>query len=222
MTKAKWTDLRFGNFKSYFFIGLIIAGIFIFYYMNKGDESEFIEQVPPTGQDEVETETMTLTADEEETPPVDEEMIVDIKGAVNQPGVYIAKTGERIIDIVERAGGFTKEADKRLVNLSQKVVDEMMIYIPKMGEEEVPSPPLSPSVYPGPAGNYAAGDGKVNINTADAAALETLPGIGPSKAEAILEYRNTNGPFQTVEDLMNVSGIGEKTFEKLKDKIMVQ
>ena len=93
----------------------------------------------------------------------------------------------------------------------------MVIYIPEIGADPVELSQFSPSGQ-----NQSQGDGKVNINKADANALQTLPGIGPSKADAIIEYRETNGSFQTVEDLLNISGIGEKTFEKLKDLITVQ
>lgn len=124
---------------------------------------------------------------------------------MKSPGVYPAKSNERVIDIIERAGSLLETADGTKVNLSQKVMDEMVIYIPEIGADPVELSQFSPSGQ-----NQSQGDGKVNINKADANALQTLPGIGPSKADAIIEYRETNGSFQTVEDLLNISGIGEK------------
>ena len=100
------------------------------------------------------------------------------------------------------------------VNLSQKVTDEMIIYIPEFGEEVEP-------IFLTQTTNSGQ-EGKVDLNKADSAQLETLPGIGPGKAQAIIEYRDMNGPFKTIEDVKNVSGIGEKTFEKLKDHITVK
>lgn len=123
------------------------------------------------------------------------------------------KEGERVIDVIERAGGFRENADSLQVNLSQRVHDEMVIYVPVQGENI----PVS-TLLPAPAGT--SNNGKININTASATELETLPGIGPQKAEAIIQYREENGPFQKAEDLMKVSGIGEKTFEKLKEHIV--
>lgn len=151
------------------------------------------------------------TSQEEEENYSDDDVMVDIKGEVKDPGVYELKSTQRIVDAIQVAGGFLSEADQKQVNLAQKLTDEMVIYIPKVGEEGVSSlPPLN-------EGN----DGKINLNQATIEQLETLPGIGPSKAEDILSYREEVGSFKAIEDLKEVSGIGEKTFEKLKDLISV-
>lgn len=139
---------------------------------------------------------------------------VDVKGAVKNPGVYSVTENDRVIDVIERAGGFSKKADATKINLSQKVSDEMVIYVPQVGEEIQEMPNLINN-------QQTEKDGKININEADETVLQTLPGIGRAKAQAIIEYRNQNGPFQKIEDLMNVSGIGQKTFEKLADFISV-
>lgn len=149
-------------------------------------------------------------------------IMVDIKGQVKMPGVYKADEGERIIDLISRAGGLTELADQTQVNFAEHVVDAMVIYIPAIGE--------AGNVGAGPnggqpmqvAGGPSQGQGKINLNKADEGELQKLPGIGPAKAAAIIEYRSTSGPFKTVEDLKNVSGIGEKTFEKLKDLVIVK
>ncbi|MCM3114898.1 helix-hairpin-helix domain-containing protein [Neobacillus sp. MER 74] len=152
-------------------------------------------------------------------PELPEKIMVDVKGQIKQPGVYQANTGERVIDVISRAGGLTDKADQGMVNFAEHVKDEMIIYIPAKGEEGLSSPITS-------SGNPASSVGsqneaKININKADETELQNLPGIGPAKAAAIIEYRNTSGPFKTVEDLKNISGIGDKTFEKLKDLIAI-
>ncbi|CAH0347076.1 helix-hairpin-helix domain-containing protein [Bacillus sp. CECT 9360] len=144
---------------------------------------------------------------------------VDVKGAVKSPGVFTAKSGERVIDLVAKAGNFTENADKNKVNLAQLVEDQMVIYVPEVGEDAVSSGVPAEGNAVGSQG--AEGD-KINLNTAAEADLDTLPGIGPAKATAIIEYREKSGPFQAIEDLKNISGIGDKTFEKLQDSITVK
>ena len=125
-----------------------------------------------------------------------------------------------MIDIIEKAGGLLDSADKNNINFAMKVVDEMVLYIPAIGEQNPIDgwcQRLSGSLQEG-----STADGKINLNSATESELQTLPGIGPSKALAILEYRETNGSFKTIEDLMEISGIGEKTFEKLKEHIIVR
>ena len=144
-------------------------------------------------------------------------IIVDVKGAVERPNVYSLQEGQRLIDAVTAAGGYTAEADSRLLNHAQLLVDEEVIYVPLVGEE--------PPVFEQPSSEAATNDGAgsvVNINTADESELMTLTGIGPAKAAAIVSYRTEQGYFQKIEDLMNVSGIGEKTFETLADTIAVK
>jgi len=143
-------------------------------------------------------------------------VLIDIKGAVKLPGVYELANGERIIDAVDKAGGFMASADTRKVNLAALLVDEMVIYVPEEGEEvEVLSLVENTSGVDG----KDTGQGKVNINTATVEELTTLSGIGPSKANAILEYREENGLFKSVDELVNVTGIGEKSLEKIRDTI---
>jgi competence protein ComEA len=137
---------------------------------------------------------------------------VHVSGAVRQPDVYELPAGCIVKDAVEAAGGPTDSADLDGINLAVELRDQQQVYVPRQGEV-VPMAPAS-------AGGGAA-SGPVNINTATAAELETLPGIGPKTAEAIVEYREANGPFETIEDIMDVPGIGEGTFEKIKDRITV-
>ena len=144
---------------------------------------------------------------------------VYVTGAVAHPDVYLLSTGSIIRDALVAAGGAAADADLNRINLAQQVYDQQQIYVPRLGEENppLPSPPVS---LTSTSGNVQA-TGKVNINTATAEELDTLPGIGPAIAQRIIEYRQTNGPFQSIEEIKNVSGIGDKLFEKLKDLITV-
>ena len=159
---------------------------------------------------EKEESNLELTSEniEEETT-----YIVDIKGEINRPGVYEVNTTSRVNDVIQLAGGFTDEADQNFVNLAQKVQDEMVIIIPKIGEEH--------QILSG-SSNMTIDDSRVNINQASKEELETLPGIGPAKAQAILDFREENGSFKEVEDLLQVNGIGEKTLENLIEHIDVR
>lgn len=142
-------------------------------------------------------------------------IMADIKGAVHNPGVYKLEEGNRIIDLVEKAGGLLSDAESNAVNFAQKVEDQMVVYIPKVGEEDIqiPESPVSEA--------QEQEAGKININEADETALMTLNGIGTSKAASIIQYRDEKGFFKTIDDIKNVSGIGEATFNNLKDSITV-
>lgn len=153
---------------------------------------------------------------------------VDIKGAIKVPQVVPVTPGMRVHDVVEMAGGVTGEADQSQVNLAQLVTDQMVIYVPKVGEEVSPSTEalvadskVKESAVSEISGDGTSGGDLVNINTADTTMLQTLSGIGEKRAADIINYRETNGLFETVDDLDQVSGIGEKTMEKLRPLITV-
>ncbi|EOH90176.1 helix-hairpin-helix domain-containing protein [Enterococcus pallens] len=153
---------------------------------------------------------------------VETEWFVDLKGAVAHPGMYRINEGMRLMDVIEQAGGFTEEADRNQVNLAKLLSDQEIVYVPKSGEE-VPAmqqaaaaPTDSPQLT-----NSSAETEKININTADATQLQQLSGIGEKRAQDIINYREENGSFQSVEDLMKVSGIGQKTLEKLRNSITI-
>lgn len=141
---------------------------------------------------------------------INKSVTVDVKGAVNFPNTYNMKSSDRVNDVLKKAQ--TKnDADLSQINLSEKLKDQMYIYVPVKGEK-----------VPNHSTNQSS-DNKVevNINTGDKAEIEKLPGIGPSKAEAILQYRETKGEFKKIEDLKNVKGFGEKTIESLRDYIVL-
>ncbi len=142
---------------------------------------------------------------------------VHVCGEVNFPGVYELPSGARWYEAVEAAGGFCSLADDSAVNLAALVEDGQKIYIPAEGEEL----PGDTGYAAEGSGSMAARNGKVNLNTAGREELMTLKGIGESRAEEILEYRNAQGGFSSVEELKNISGIGDKTFEKLRDYVTV-
>lgn len=150
---------------------------------------------------------------------------VDIKGAVKTPKVVPVSSGMRVHDVIEMAGGLTAEADQSQVNLAQLVTDQMVVYVPKVGEEINPSTKtlvMDSQMTESNIDNQETAQSElVNINTADATALQTLSGIGEKRATDIIAYREANGPFSRIEDLEQVSGIGEKTLEKLKPFITV-
>ena len=166
--------------------------------------------------EEIEAVVTTVTAEKTEYSTTLEAVIfVDIKGAVKNPGVYQMKVGDRVKDALDAAGGLTAEADSQKVNLAKRIEDQMVIVVPKVGEEaeEIPA---------GATSKEEAKEGKVNINTATVEELKTLKGVGEKKAEAIIEYRKKNGSFQTKEDLMKVRGIGKKLFESFQERIVTQ
>lgn len=148
---------------------------------------------------------------------------VDIKGAVKAPGVYEIKIGSRVADLIKLAGGVTVEAELNATNLSTKLKDEDCIVIYKKGEENRPEGfPNQNSIDSNTVLSSPEKDGIININTAGKEQLNTLVGVGDVKADAIIKYREENGGFKSVEDLLKVEGIGEKTLSKFRDKVDIK
>lgn len=159
-------------------------------------------------------------SDKNEVLEVAETLLVDVSGAVKNPNVYELAHDARIADAIIAAGGLVADANIDEINRAAPVSDGMKVYIPHYGEV----PALASTFSDGTAStseNDIALPARININTASASELDELPGIGPSTAEAIITDRETQGPFTTPEDLMRVSGIGEKKFEKIQDAICV-
>ena len=160
------------------------------------------------------TEALSATVTEEPDGAKEEKTcLVYVCGAVVSPGVYELDDGSRIYEAVELAGGFMEDAAEDVLNLAESVTDGQMIRIPTEEEQE--------AVGRQGAEADSAADGKLDLNRADVAALMELPGIGQSKAEAIVGYREEHGPFSQAEDLMKVEGIKEGVFNKIKDRIKV-
>ena len=149
------------------------------------------------------------------------EVYVDVDGAVASPGVYRLQDGARVSQAIDAAGGLTAEADVTGLNRASKVTDGQKIYVPTVGEQQAALAAGGADSGASPASGAGALSGLVNINTASADELQTLSGIGPSMAQSIIDERTKNGAFTSVDDLMRVSGIGEKKFAKIKDCICV-
>jgi competence protein ComEA len=191
-------------------LGLLGLGLVIYVIYDKTQQSQRNPQAQLA---------QLMSASQEKTAPSQsstkhETVIVDVKGAVHQPGVYEVEADLRVTDVIEIAGGLRPDADQNQVNLAQKITDEQVIYVPIIGE----TPPTNQASQTSEAGSSG---GKVNINSATLEELQTLSGIGAKKAQDIIDYREAQGPFSTVEDLGEVSGFGEKTIEKLRDAITV-
>ena len=140
-------------------------------------------------------------------------LLVHVLGAVAAPGLVELAPGARVVDAVAAAGGFTPEADPAAVNLARPVVDGEQLVVLAVGQ----APP--PAAGAGGGSGPAAGDGKVHLNTADVAALDTLPRIGPALAQRIIDWREANGPFTSVDQLLDVAGIGDAVFSGLADRV---
>ena len=185
---------------------LIMITIF---YLNQSTSS--IDSVSLDSYVENEREVTEI----EEIENVEEQVnhyIVDVKGQVKFPGVYEVEEHLRVHDVIQLAGGFLEMANETAINLAQKISDEMVIYVPHL-DEEINNASTATAWSP------SQDEKKVSLNQATTGELETLPGIGPSKAAAIIKYREEVGAFQSIDELTNVSGIGEKTLEKLRDSL---
>ncbi|KID41271.1 helix-hairpin-helix domain-containing protein [Fructilactobacillus fructivorans] len=165
-----------------------------------------------------------MTKDDNQASNQDHQQVyVDVKGAVNKPGVYQVGKSMRVSDAVELAGGFNRSADAKHINLAQKLSDQQVVYVPIRGE--INGLPKTNQVTNNSDANAAGGkesdSGKININQADKSKLQQLNGIGEKKADKIIAYRKQSGPFKNPDDLKNVPGFGDKTVANLKSSITV-
>ena len=195
---------------------------------NAGDTDQNRKAEPSAGSTD-RTELSDASSEEAKT------LVVHICGAVSAPGVYELPAGSRIIDAVEAGGGFLPEADEACCNLAEEIVDGCQIYImtksescadgqteKKAGIQTSPDSDMQTTDRNVRSNSAPAlENGLVNLNTADIAALMTLPGIGESRAKAIISYREQHGAFAQIEDIMKISGIKQAAFSKIKDKITV-
>ncbi|MGZ0710750.1 helix-hairpin-helix domain-containing protein (plasmid) [Coraliomargarita sp. W4R53] len=160
------------------------------------------------------TENVVIDASESEPTPRDGSIYVHVSGAVAKPGLYVLSVGDRVVDAVAAAGGFASDAAEGAVNLARLLNDGEQLVAPS--EADV----LAAATETAIAGSPAPGS-RVNLNTADSTTLETLPGIGPALAQRIIDWRSANGAFTSVEDLLSVSGIGDKVLESLRELVGV-
>lgn len=227
------------NYKKQIIISAIImvAIILIVAYLS-------LNRIKANTKDEVENSNVEVINNSESSDETQENIIkINVKGAVNSPGVYELNLSSRVIDAIEKSGGLSKNADTSILNLSKKLSDEDVIIVYtkdevkkiKEGnmaieyiEKECNCPYIQNSaciesgkVLGNDISTNSNKDIKISINTATLEELQTLTGIGQSKAEDIIEYRNKNGQFKVIEDILNVKGIGDALFEKIKNNITV-
>ena len=202
-------------------IGLLLGGYFLF-HRPQSNASTIPDLYQSSSSTSSKEKVQTASSKEEKTATsvsdAPEIITVDVKGAVKQPGVYELRSNSRVHDAIHKAGGMTADANSQSVNLAQKLSDEAVIYVAKEGEDV---PALGSSESPATSSAPAEKTGKVHLNRATETELQTVSGIGQKRAQDIIAYREANGPFRSVDDLKNVSGIGEKTLEKLRDAFTV-
>ncbi|MDA7026872.1 helix-hairpin-helix domain-containing protein [Bacillus sp. CLL-7-23] len=193
-----------------FILVLIIAGVIII--KNQGHQSSKHTILPK------EAAAVSAKHVKKTKPKKVKEVVIDLKGAVKHPGVYQMKAGDRVHQLLKKAGGTVKKADEQQINLAAVLQDGMVVYIPSKGEKAVQAQTeATASVKESEEEQTEV----VNINNASSKELQSIPGVGPSKADAIVAYREENGSFQKIEDITNVTGIGEKSFEKMKSSLSV-
>ncbi|MDD2190142.1 MAG: helix-hairpin-helix domain-containing protein [Eubacteriales bacterium] len=199
--------------------GVVLLVMALIFYLLKEQTAEkdlTISQIP-----EISTESFQDTTDPMimQTTAKAITIIIDVSGAVMNPSVVKLSDGSRVYEAIEMAGGLSHDADTKFLNQAEILIDGQKVYIPTKQEIETESN-INSSLITAANGN-ANKTGIININTASSELLQQLSGIGPATAEKIISYRNEHGKFNRIEDIKNVSGIGEKTFEKFKDKITV-
>ncbi len=205
---------------------IIIIFFCVFFYTRSNLESEYNEV---NNYDILQNET-NIEENEDDT-----KIFVHVTGAVKNEGIVEIKEEGRIADAVEAANGFTEEADISQINLAYKLEDGQKIYIPSIKDEKIKEEEkvLEKEYVTDEAGDdiiieddissvKSKKDGKININTAMESELEEIPGVGESTAKKIIEYRKNNGKFKEIEDIKNVSGIGDSKFENMREKICVK
>lgn len=207
------------------FILFTLFAIYDAYYV----ETEQVEEVTIQKQEKTE---------EKNEQTKETKILVDVKGEINTPGVYELTSNNTVMDAINKAGGLTKQSDTSNINLSKKLEDEMVIIV--YSKSEIKNMQEEDKIKCPPCNNACVTEedekakldtdknestdtpsGKVNINTASSETLQTLDGIGEAKAKAIIEYRDKNGDFKNIEDIKNVSGIGDSIYEKIKNNITV-
>lgn len=189
-------------------IGILLVGIILLIvYLCGGIDNlnKNNDEVIFVGEDDINEKTEVASLN-------NEKIVVDIKGEVKNPNIYWLDEGSIVEDLIFAAGGITEEGDLNNINRAEELSNHQSIIIPNINETEVQQENIL-SV----SGNN--NEDIININTASISELDTLPGIGASKAESIINYREENGKFKTIEEIKNVSGIGEGVFEKIKNKI---
>ena len=211
-------------------IGLVIITIIIFivsiFLYKQKSSNAFKEEYMTEIFEEESNDNMEYTETlEEDTTTINEDsidrnkIIVEIKGEVAKPDVYQLEEGSIIKDLIDMAGGVTEEADLSRINRAEELLNHELIIIGNINDETESSVVQNNSTYSSNGNNSDKGSTLININTADLEQLKGITGIGNIKAQSIIDYREANGGFKSLEELKNVDGIGDKTFEKIKEQI---
>ncbi|NQN86315.1 ComEA family DNA-binding protein [Streptococcus suis] len=195
--------------------GLLLTTFLIFSQPAKSDQTGLTDfpQLEQTSSSSESVEETSTEASKELS-----QLVVDVKGAVAKPGLYTLAAGARVNDAVKAAGGLTSQADPKSINLAQKLSDEAVVYVASKDENISVVASTTASSAMSQEGN----ESKVNLNTATEADLQTISGIGAKRAADIIAYREANGGFKSVDDLNNVSGIGDKTMESIRPYVTVE
>lgn len=236
------------NYKKYILIGagVLLVGVIIWVVTTKSTQpadanallSSSNETNTASSQSESQMSSVNSTSVTSSSSASSESnayIYVDVKGAVKHPGIFKVKATMRVDDVINLAGGMDKTADRKHINLAQKLTDQQVVYVPIRGEiKGAPTGTVEAqmdisSAEPTPtdatatssSGTTAQAAGSVNLNTATKEQLQTLTNIGEKKADQILQYRQAHGKFKSVEELKEVQGIGDKTFETLKSQLSV-
>ncbi|HFI0586731.1 TPA: helix-hairpin-helix domain-containing protein [Streptococcus suis] len=196
--------------------GLLLTTFLIFSQPAKSDQTG-LPDFPQTEQTSNSSELVEETSTEVSKEP--SQLVVDVKGAVAKPGLYTLEADARVNDAVDAAGGLTSQADPKSINLAQKLSDEAVVYVASKDENiSVVASTTTSSAMSQEEKNTSL----VNLNTATEADLQTISGIGAKRAADIIAYREANGRFKSVDDLNNVSGIGDKTMESIRPYVTVE
>lgn len=218
-----WDNLTNNQKKIILIIGIVITIIVIFFIYKKADKKEISNM-----DEEILVMANNTSSDntKKERDDMEDIIVVHITGAIKSPGVVKLRQGARIEDAIEKAGGLNENADISNVNLAYVLEDGVKITIPEDGKNEQVTDIVSSSVGNEVILNFDSNEAgknkKVNINKASQSELENLSGVGPSLASKIIDYRNNNGKFSNIEDIKNVSGIGDNKFEAIKDYICIK
>lgn len=208
-----WQEIfkKINQYKRFLGIVFVVIAILVLYFINQqktviSEPNKFKASIQKSSSQSKQIKSATSN-----------KIFVDIKGQINQPGVYQLDDNLLINDAIKIAGGATADADLNQINLAQKLQDEMVIYIPKAGEEN----PNQSAINNSADSTNSQSNSKININSADLSQLQDLNGVGEKKAAMIIEYRNQNGKFKSVDDLANIKGFGTKTIDNLREQVIV-
>ncbi|MFR0539742.1 helix-hairpin-helix domain-containing protein [Lactobacillus delbrueckii] len=239
--KQKLQDLLAWLMDKKMYIVIVLLAVGGFYYANRqpaADNSALLSSSQSMSENSGQSSSVSSVAASASSAAsaANTEVVCDISGAVKHQGVYRLKNGARLEDLIEKAGGLTKDAQLKAINRSQLLKDQDKIYIPGKGDKaeaaqtansaaasapaSSPSASASSSSVSSSTSGAASGD-LINLNTATASDLQKLNGIGEKKAEQIIAYRQEKGSFKSIDELKEVSGIGDKTFAAIKDQLTI-